>query len=103
MLRPWWGRVRRPELSTNGKMCKAKMVGRCPSIETPLNEGLTWKIFRKKVAVLYPTFMKHAQAALNAPRNVQHAMGEFAVFKEVANRAVEQMKANPENPEVNWK
>ena len=83
-------------------MCKAKIVGRCPSIEAPLNEGLTWKILRSKVAVLYPTFMKHAQAALNAPGNVQHAMGEFVVLKEVANKAVEQMTANIEC-DVNWR
>ena len=29
-----------PDLSANGKMCKAKVVGRCPSIE-PFLEGLT--------------------------------------------------------------
>ena len=45
---------------------------------------------------MYPTFMKHAQAALNAPGNVQHAMGEFAVLVDAANKAVEQQTANPD-------
>ena len=43
-----------PELSTNGNMCKANIVGRCPSIEAPLTYGLTWKVFKAKVAILYP-------------------------------------------------
>ena len=51
-----------PELSTRGIMCKAKIVGRCPSIETPINEGLTWKILRSKVAVLYPTLIPSQRA-----------------------------------------
>ena len=91
-----------PELSTNGKMCKAKVVGKCPSIERFLNEGLTWKIFRAKVADMYPSFAKHAQAALNTQGNVQQAMGEFAVLVDAANKAAEQQKAHPDK-DVDWK
>ena len=92
-----------PELSEDGHMSKAKIVGRCPTIEAPLRDGLTWKMFKAKVADLYPNFMKLAQAALNTVGNVQQAMGEFAVLKEVAVRAAEQMKSNPPNVPVNWK
>ena len=84
-------------------MSKAKIVGRCPTIEAPLREGLTWKIFRAKVAELYPNFTKLAQAALNIVGNVQQAMGEFDVLKDVAVKAAEQMKSNPQNVPVNWK
>ena len=59
-----------PELSEDGHMSKAKIVGRCPTIEAPLREGLTWKIFQAKVADLYPNFMKLAEAALNTVGNV---------------------------------
>ena len=32
-----------PELSEDGHMPKAKIVGRCPTIEAPPRNGLTWK------------------------------------------------------------
>ena len=84
-------------------MSKAKIVGRCPTIEAPLREGLNWKIFSRRVADLYPNFTKLAQAALNIVGNVQQAMGEFEVLKEVAVKAAEQMKSNPQNVAVNWR
>ena len=83
-------------------MSKSKIVGRCPTIEAPLREGLNWRIFPRRVADLYPNFTKLAQAALNIVGNVQQAMGEFDVLKEVAVKAAEQMKSNPQNA-VNWK
>ena len=70
-------------ISVDGYMNKDKILAKCPSIATALEQGLKWTVLDKKVGMLYPSFPNLVQRARQAVAQQQNVKSKFEVMGQI--------------------
>ena len=69
------------ELCINGRMSKNRIIETQPSMDEPLNRGMSWLVLKKEVGDLFPTLPALIQSARQAIGQVQHGESHFELME----------------------
>lgn len=82
-----------PRISEGGKYSAAKIVGRCPTYEGPINEGLKYFVMENLVEVRHPSFIDLTIEACNVGSSIAKPDTAIQLMQKVHSLASAKIKA----------